>query len=122
MVHNLVRSVRRVTIIDGVDIPVTYLHFSQDFHRLVSTRLLVVSVGANSVTYDLEFLYSDDGVPTTLEYEVKSNVVSVGVDTDFDVIVDTITPDRTYMSDTHIRDCTNGKVVVNILSFYAEEV
>lgn len=108
--------VRRVTVTDGVDIPLTIITTPSDVTAIISARLVVVSVSQNGVTYDIYITYNDgNGTPTTARYAIKSRQFSVGVDIDDDPIVDGVTTH----GDIHKRDSTNGRVTTNILAVAA---
>jgi len=102
------RIVRRVTVIDGVDmvnvfvstIPILFVN---------GVKLIPFSIGPNSVTYDIEFVYNDAGSNLDLMYTIRSNLISDGTDID-EEISDFVEIDA---ADLHVRDVTNGRVVTN---------
>lgn len=109
---NVHRIVTRVTVIDDVDIPLTQIAVV-DVTIFLSAKLNIVSVGQNSVTYDVEILYETGVSSTTIKYGITSNLESDGTDiTDETVFSTSVTPELT---DTHIRDSTNGRIITNTL-------
>ena len=113
------RTVERVTVFDGVDIPATGADAGNLFLKLVSARLIVVSVGANSVTYDIEFIFIEGNISGNLDYFISSSLISEGSNiieqVIGDLVVDVTVNPNDFASDTHIRDSTNGRVVLNTL-------
>jgi len=115
---DLIRTVRRVTVVDGVDVTDSFPATS--ISEILGARLIVVSVGQNSVTYDVTVLYFDAGIIITPSFEIFSNQVTVGED-----ILDQSLGSFGGLTvnakiDTHTRIVAKEKVVTNLLIFKAE--
>ena len=105
------RVVRRVTVFDGVNIPLTTL--VNVILSNFSVRFIVISVNPNSVTYDLEVRYdTSPGFPGDLEYSILSNLTSDGEDITDEIVSDAM---NAPMMDIHVRDITNGRVITNVV-------
>jgi len=105
------RSVRRVTVIDGVDVADTFS--IPPVRDVIGARLIVVSVGQNSVTYDVEILYLDSG-SSVLSFNIFSNQISDGADIQDESLGDFGNTDTGRM-DLHTRYVANNKLVTNLL-------
>lgn len=110
---NLNRIVRRIRVIDGVDILASPLLVGVDVDNIFDIKLIVVCVGVNSVTYDVQILYTIGATSSALEYNIHSNLTSDGTDIDDEFILNIGVGGPMVISDTHRRDSTNGKVVTN---------
>ena len=102
--------VRRVTVFDGVDIPITIVRNTNIF-EMNGARLVPVSIGQNYVTYDIEFIFNDNDSAKNISFAVRSNLISTGED--IDEILSGI--NLVHADDIHVRDVTNGRAITNHL-------
>lgn len=109
------RTVRRLTVFDGVDIPFFVMDVV-DVTNFLSAKLKVVSIGVNSVTYDVEVLYETGGFTTQIKFGIGSNRISDGTDI-IDELVFMISL-AVKLTDTHIRYSSNGVIVTNLLVIF----
>jgi len=106
------RAVRRVTVEDGVDIPLTLVSGALNERSIPLGQFIPVSIGANYVTYDVIFIYPDSTNPLPIEFTIISNLISDGEDIDEQLISDI---NAFGATDTHTRYIARNKVVINLL-------
>jgi len=108
----VMRAVRRVTVEDGVDIPLTTVLLTRV--NVVFPRLIVVSVNPHSVTYDIDIKYAQrtTGTIDNMQYQIISNLISDGTDITEEILTD---GEVNIQSDIHRRDMTNGTIITNVL-------
>ena len=106
------RTVRRVTVIDGIDIPLTLIPNTNSTTSSPTAKLIPVSIGQNYVTYDVVFLYNDEAPTEEIQFTIISNLISIGEDINEQPL---IALDSLGIIDIHTRYVAKDKVVTNLL-------